>query len=567
MKSRTGFRFVLLGLVVSLLAGARPAAADMSHARIVRLSLVQGDARFTRAAGNDPLTDTKAVWETAIANLPIQQGYVLSTGNGRAEVEFESGANAYLDENSMLEFYELSLSDGARITQLILRQGTASFYVHPARGDVFSATGGDFTVEASGRASFRVNSFDDGSSVGVEKGRVSVQTKSQTIEVEKGQSATVAAGGEATLTVGALPASDDFDAWVSGRAESVASATNSAMQYVSSPYYSSGLADLYTYGSWFNYGGYGYCWRPIGVGFGWSPFSMGEWVFAPGFGWSWVSFEPWGWMPYHFGGWLYSPIYGWVWAPGGIGSGTGRYWRPVTAVWVRSGSTVGLVPAHPMDRRGKTPINIERAILPLPTRGGGEGTRIALALDAGAKWKVMKEPPEGAVRSGLVTAAPPTRVPRTVLAGSAGARGVTLGRDSSIVYDGRERKFVNSNTPPMISRGDTPSATRVGDAKSAAPGRDSGPAGVGGAPGTIGSTRNAPATPRITPPSPTVRIAPPPRSSSGGSSASMGGGARSSGASSSGGSSARTGGGSSSSGGGARPSSGGARPSGGGRPH
>src|SRR4029077_10990587 len=160
-------------LASSLLLGAYPAAADSSHARIIRLSLVQGDVRFTREAHGDPLADDKAVWETAVLNLPIRQGYVLATDHGRAEVEFENGAMAFLAENTVLEFYDLSLEDGAKSTRLVLRQGTASFYANPGNGDYFSVTGGDFTVEADGRAAFRLDNFDDGSVVDVTKGRVS----------------------------------------------------------------------------------------------------------------------------------------------------------------------------------------------------------------------------------------------------------------------------------------------------------------------------------------------------------------------------------------------------------
>jgi len=44
---------------------------------------------------------------TAELNLPIRQGYVLCHGKGRAEVEFENGAMAFLKENTVLEFYDL----------------------------------------------------------------------------------------------------------------------------------------------------------------------------------------------------------------------------------------------------------------------------------------------------------------------------------------------------------------------------------------------------------------------------------------------------------------------------
>src|SRR4051812_47017963 len=170
MNSRTLFRSVSLILLAFVLAGVSPALADSSHARIVRLSLVQGDVRFTRDVKGDPLSSEKAVWEGAVLNLPIRQGYVLATDKGRAEVEFENGAMAFLAENTVLEFYDLSLQDGAKTTRLVLRQGTASFYVSPASADYFSVTGGDFTVEADSRTSFRLDNFDDGSVVNVSKG-------------------------------------------------------------------------------------------------------------------------------------------------------------------------------------------------------------------------------------------------------------------------------------------------------------------------------------------------------------------------------------------------------------
>src|SRR5277367_1738085 len=104
MRFSTVFRLVLSFLLFALLAGIHPAAADSSHARVIRLSLVQGDVRFTSEAHGDPLADQTAQWEKAQANLPIRQGYVISTDNGRAEVEFENGAMAFLNENTVLEF-------------------------------------------------------------------------------------------------------------------------------------------------------------------------------------------------------------------------------------------------------------------------------------------------------------------------------------------------------------------------------------------------------------------------------------------------------------------------------
>src|SRR5947199_7786161 len=188
MTSRKFLPSLLLILLVALFFGVPSASAGASHARIIRLSLVSGDVRFATETHRDPLTDSKANWDAAQLNLPIRQGYVLATDNGRAEVEFENGTLAFLKENTVLEFYDLSLNDAARTTRLVLRQGSASFYVNPAGGDYFSVTGGDFTVEADGRSTFRLDNYDDGSTVETYKGRVSVLHQEKSTRLEKGQS-------------------------------------------------------------------------------------------------------------------------------------------------------------------------------------------------------------------------------------------------------------------------------------------------------------------------------------------------------------------------------------------
>src|SRR5271165_6418698 len=55
----------LMVLSATLGLMAPPASADTGHARIIRLSLVQGDVRFTRDTHGDPLTDSKNLWENA----------------------------------------------------------------------------------------------------------------------------------------------------------------------------------------------------------------------------------------------------------------------------------------------------------------------------------------------------------------------------------------------------------------------------------------------------------------------------------------------------------------------
>src|SRR6266403_4411745 len=312
MTSLRSLFAAISGIALIATGGAAGAYADSGHARIVRLSLVQGDVRFARDVKGDPLVDGQGDWEAAVLNLPIRQGYVVATDNGRAEVEFENGAMAFLAENSVLEFYDLSSEDGGFTTRLILRQGSAEFYVNPARGDYFSVTGGDFSVQAESKTTFRMNNFDDGSSVNVLHGKLTALNKGKNTPLQKNQALSMKAGEPESLTVEEAPINDDFDQWVSGKIQSFTTSTASGMQYANSYDYTSGFGDLYTYGAWFPVAGFGNCWRPYGAGLGWSPFDFGSWYYDAGFGWSFLGGQPWGWLPYHYGGWLFRPGVGWA---------------------------------------------------------------------------------------------------------------------------------------------------------------------------------------------------------------------------------------------------------------
>jgi hypothetical protein len=464
MFSRKLIPFLFVVLLCTLLVAAPLAFADSSHARIIRLSLVQGDVRFATETHGDPLTDSNATWSTAEMNLPIRQGYVLATDIGRAQVEFENGTMAFLKENTVLEFYDLSLHDGDHVTRLVLRQGSASFYVNPAGGDYFSVTGGDFTVEADSRSTFRLDNFDDGSTVETLKGHVSVLHKGDTKHLAKGQSLSIKVGDDASLSVGRVSNEDDFDRWVSGQIDTVTAANNATLQYTSSPYYASGFADLSTYGSWSSCGGFGYGWRPFGVGFGWSPFAAGQWLWDPSFGWTYLSSQPWGFAPYHYGGWLFDgSCGGWFYSPPypyGFVRGPRRRFPPVvhaprpiyhavTGVFVRQGGKLGLVPMHPFDQKGKTPLNLEHGVIS-PSFAKGAGSSF-LPAEPGAKWQALKSTPREALGSSLVATTPPNRVSRTVLDANSGARVVSFSKDSSIAYDPHEHRFVNANSSATVS--------------------------------------------------------------------------------------------------------------------
>jgi hypothetical protein len=518
MSSRSFLHFSLISIFALGVFASYPSYTAASHARIIRLSLVQGDVRILHDSKGDPLGNDKATWDRAELNLPIREHDVIATDHGRAEVEFENGAMAFLNENSVLEFFDLSLDDGALATRLILRQGTGSFYANPANNDYFSVTGGDFTAEAGSRANFRMDNFDDGSTVSVQKGHVAVVRQDDRTELAKGESFTMRPGEDTNASIGRAADGDDFDRWVSGREDSVVTATKAAMQYSNnSSYhsggYTSGFADLYTYGGFYPISGFGYGWQPYGVGIGWSPFDNGNWFFSSGLGgWSFIGNQPWGWLPYHYGGWLFEPGIGWLWAPTGFG---GRLpsvkYHPVTATFVHSGSNVAIVPTHPNDSHGKTPLNLAHGVITVTGR-----PVTTQAASTTSDWKVLKEAPREALTSKTAPAAAPARVTRT-LESSNVPRGASAG--SSIVYDAKEHRFVNSNVNPASAARETAATTRT-ETPAASTGRT---AAVSVAPAT---TSRASRTASVPSASARVSTPPPARSYSGGRGFSEGGSSR-----------------------------------------
>ncbi len=431
--------------LVALLSNAPSASADASHIRIIRISYVQGDVRLARDVKGDPLAGNENItWENAELNLPIRQGFVISTEKGLAEVEFENGSLALIGENTVLQFFDLSLEDGSKTTRLILRQGTASFSVNPSNGDYFSVTGGDFSVEADGHSNFRLDNFDDGSRINVLKGRVNVLRKKGSSVLDKGQTLSMKADDPKNFDVATnTSAGDDFDKWAANRISAENNGIAAAQQYVNSPNYSSGLSSLYTYGAFYPCQ-FGNCWRPYGVGLGWSPFDSGFWFTDPSIGMSFIGNQPWGWLPYHYGGWLFDPTYGWLWSPNAFG-GSGLYggypgYLPVTGTWLRGGKgkgPIGIVPTHPLDAKSKTPQNLTRGVFPVTN---GAIAKLTPAT-AGEEWKSVKSVPTNTINSRVVNAAAPVRIERT-MAGTTRSVG-----GSSLSYDAAAHRFVNTAAP------------------------------------------------------------------------------------------------------------------------
>jgi len=347
--SRRAFVYTaVLSLVACLIAMPAVRAGEVSHARIVRLSYTVGDVQSSAGSSR---------WQKAIVNMPLREGMSLATGEGRAEVEFEVGGAAWMASHTVMEFPQLALEEGAKLSQLEVRQGTATFEVNPGRRDSFAVQAGQMLIVAADNSRFRVDVFDDGASVSVQHGVVEVTAQGVTQRVSNRKTLGFRNASSGSTTIIPNPPSDAWDRWVTARSNAVGAARLNATDNLNAPV-AYGMADLGFYGSWVTVPGYGMGWQPYGVGLGWSPFYNGFWDDSGDFGLTWISFEPWGWLPYHYGGWLFSPLYGWVWAPGSFG-----VWSPATVAWVRSPIATGWVPLGPRETGTGTPVNLSRGVI------------------------------------------------------------------------------------------------------------------------------------------------------------------------------------------------------------
>lgn len=365
-------RFILASIVFFLaVAAVSPLAAQdgVSHARIVRLSFVEGNVALLRPASVD--------WAAAAVNTPVEEGFQLSTDkNSFAEVEFENGSTARVGELSLVKFDQLALSEeGDELNHLTLDHGYGTFHVSPQKLGSFEVRSGDARFTPEGKAEFRVDLDQGRMRIEVFKGSVEAVSSEGSTTVAKDGVLEIAPDTEEAFNLSSGVQRDDWDSWVAERDEqqSAAGAAPPGGLSPGAPEY--GWSDLNQYGTWSYFDGYGYGWVPDAWG-AWSPFTAGQWSYYPGMGYTWLSYEPWGWLPYHYGGWMYDAMFGWSWFPG-LDWG----FSPGLVNWYEGPGWIGWAPQSPQlpGRKPGSPGS-GGGLLPKPPRGCPGGCMSAISI-------------------------------------------------------------------------------------------------------------------------------------------------------------------------------------------
>src|ERR1051326_6166569 len=118
-----------------------------SHARIVRLSYVDGQVRLDNGHG----------YESATMNVPVIERTWLQTGSdGWAEVQLEDGSLIRLAPNTVIAFTRLDrLASGATLSTVDLDQGEAEFKIANRNDGQFEVTVKNKTISLENPGSFR----------------------------------------------------------------------------------------------------------------------------------------------------------------------------------------------------------------------------------------------------------------------------------------------------------------------------------------------------------------------------------------------------------------------------
>ena len=421
-----------------------PQTPPQTYDQIVRLSFVQGDVRISR--GKEAKHATGGDWGQATAGIPLETGFSLATGKGRAEIELEDASIVYLGEDSVLIFNQLTATDGVPHTDATLVSGTATLNVRPEfAGElfIFRTQVGRITVKYPNVNFIRVSSYLDGMALTPQED-AELRADHTTDKVAKGQTTIYKRDGQ--IVPGTPGAQNDFAEWDAWTAERVA-ARQSAMAVtmkeagLTSPI--PGLMEMKDQGTFFACAPYGTCWQPKD---GWSggqapdarvdvqasssaqqqpspsnphtvsvkdlqaagPSAIVRTEYEEPFPCSpnqvrrligrdpvtgkekvlrtqiYPNAAPYDWAICHSGWWIpYGQRYVWV-------AGTKRHHNcPVR--WVQYGHTKAYVPLHPHDVAGKTPVNLKHGVF--ETARKGESVQ-HVAFSASTSVKLLEGAPK-----------------------------------------------------------------------------------------------------------------------------------------------------------------------------
>ncbi len=415
--------------------------SEATYAQIVRIIRVEGDVRIAR--GEEAERITGAGWEKAVPGLPLETGFSLVTGAGRAVVEFEDASTLYLAENSVLSFNDLHTTEGVPYSAMALLSGTVSLHLRPyIAGEWFylKTPTDTFAAKYRDKVDVRISSYLDGMAMTPLAGGEFHVIGFSPQDLAIGQTLYFRNGGRIKEASPVDPgAFAEWDHWVENLVNQRSAAMEAMMKASGLTQPIPGLAEMEGQGRFFDCAPYGTCWEPnaafareqesnlqpeaqppagdalphkaTSMGYG-SVASMpvlGYDDFFPCYPLNASSYRlywdddsgmmriidysdpmnpssfPYYWAVCHAGGWIHRG-HRYVWVAGHkrhhLGAGH----------WVKSGHKTAYVPIHPFDAKGRPPFNRKEEVLAVIHKEGFALQRTR--LDPSQPVKLLDEPPK-----------------------------------------------------------------------------------------------------------------------------------------------------------------------------
>ena len=265
MKTQVALSVALAGIwLLTPPQSLAKSRAPETFPQIVRIAYLEGDVRVSR--GHDGGAPKDADWEMAVANLPIESGFSLATGAGRAEIEFEDASTVYMAPNSVLIFNGLESTGDVPESEVSLLTGTVTLSVHPrSKGEFFilRTPTDTMTVTYGQQSDMRVTAYMDaigltplvGGFVQVSPTIVQAVVPGRTSYFKDGQRiAYKDPSSETTLAT--------WDKWVANRVVQRNTAIARLLQDTGLKEPIPGLAQMAGQGKFVDCPGYGKCWQP-----------------------------------------------------------------------------------------------------------------------------------------------------------------------------------------------------------------------------------------------------------------------------------------------------------------
>ena len=264
--------FLVAGSVLVPRAQAQTAPDPSTvYPQIVRLSYVEGDVRIARGKAAEK-TDKKAEqspgpvtgWEQAAMGLPLEAGYSLVTGDGRAEIELENASTLELAPNSVLTLDALESQNSVTYTEASLLSGSLVVNSRSQAGDRIhlKSPTDHLTIGYPGWGVWRVDSYLDAIAItrlaGIQpaKARGAVSTPlDQTVAFSHGRRILAPTPPDADALVA-------WDNWTLGRIHERETTLDATMKQAGLAEPLPGLDQLAGKGTFFSCGEYGTCWEP-----------------------------------------------------------------------------------------------------------------------------------------------------------------------------------------------------------------------------------------------------------------------------------------------------------------